>query len=67
MKISELIRELKNIQNNHGDLDIHAANGPGPEMTIHGVSFTSPGPLPSASPNNNQDDLQERVILDLKA
>lgn len=66
MNITELIEELQNIQREHGDIYVSGINAYGhPEMTIHGISYEPPGPLDSASPENNQQ-LPERVLLEWK-
>lgn len=67
MKISALILELQQIERKHGDMEVSGAHVPGhPELKIHGISYVQAGPLVTASPMNNQDDLPERALIEWK-
>lgn len=67
MKISKLIDELEGIQRQHGDLHVSGAYVPGhPEMTIHGIHYVQAGPLLTALPENSQDNLPDRVLIEWK-
>ena len=65
MKISQLIIELERTKAEYGDLPITGVHIPGhPEMEITGTWRVLAGPVITAHPNNAQDDLPERFLLE---
>jgi hypothetical protein len=64
MTVAELIRELQEIQREHGDVHVSGVGGYGqPELTVESVTYDSSGPLESANPANEQHGLPERVLI----
>lgn len=66
MNITELIEELQKYHHEHGDIHVSGTIPWGnPEMTIHGISYASAGPLSSESHEDNHDQ-PERVVIEWK-
>ena len=66
MNITELIDELQKHLREYGDIHVSGAIPSGnPEMTIHGISYASAGPLTSESHEDNHDQ-PERVVIEWK-
>jgi hypothetical protein len=67
MLISELTRELATLKRAHGDLEVSFIHRAGElEMTVQEIAYQTKGPLIDAPSVHRQDQLPERVLVELK-